>query len=251
MMAKNYFYTAIGAVVLIALFLTFWVEQSEDLKFREHAFPAGFRELVLQNESSPFDPILGLQNVPIQENKLKLSARDACDALFRDSLSPALGNANRKVQIASFFDYRCPYCKTLTRILSEVLSSHNVRVVYKEWPILGQSSILAARAALAAGRQGKYHAFHTRLMNSRFIPTSAYIEDIAITLGMNLDQLRADVDAGDITLSLQRTAAIASNLGFTGTPVLVVGRTIVHGAITRVQLERLIENEAIRPLMGC
>ena len=251
MIAKKLFCAALGAVILIAAFITFWIARSTDFKFRERAFPAGFRELAFENESSPLNPILGPLNAPIRENRLKLSTRDVCDAVFRDSLSPAFGNANGKVQIAAFLDYRCPYCKTLTKILSEITVSHSVRVVYKEWPILGNGSVLAARAALAAGRQGKYLAFHTRLMNSRFIPTSAYIESLAVELGMNLERLREDMNGSDVTLSIQSTAAIASDLGFSGTPVLVVGRTIVHGAITRVQLERLIENEAIQSLIVC
>ena len=80
----------------------------------------------------------------------------------------------------AFLDYRCPYCKKLTNILAKMQT--DIRTVYKEWPILGDSSLLAARAALAANKQGKYLAFHTRLMNSRLIRTAPYIEEIAIAL---------------------------------------------------------------------
>ena len=126
----------------------------------------------------------------------------------------------------AFLDYRCPYCKKLTNIMSK-MQADNVRIIYKEWPILGDSSVLAARAGLAADKQGKYIAFHTRLMNSRLIPTIAYIEEIAIELGMNPSQLREDMKSGSTTLSIQRTSALASALSLIGTPALVVGRTIV------------------------
>ena len=123
------------------------------------------------------------------------------------------------------------------------MQADNVRIIYKEWPILGDSSVLAARAGLAADKQGKYLAFHTRLMISSLIPTAAYIEGISVDLGMNQSQLRVDMDSQITTLAIQRTSALASTLSLIGTPALVVGRTIVQGEITRRQLDRLIENE--------
>ena len=123
------------------------------------------------------------------------------------------------------------------------MQADNVRIVYKEWPILGDSSLLAARAGLAADKQGKYLAFHTRLMNSRLIPTATYIDEIAAALGLNQSQLRLDMNSVATTLAIQRTSALASVLGLLGTPALVVGRTMVQGEITQSQLDRLIENE--------
>jgi protein-disulfide isomerase len=162
--------------------------------------------------------------------------------LFRDSDSPVSENPDSHIQIVVFSDYRCPYCKKLTAVLSE-MQGNNIRVVYKEWPILGDGSVLAARAGLAADKQGKYLAFHTRLMNSSFIPTASYIERIAADLGMNQSQLRIDMNSTATTLAIQRTSALASALSLSCTPSLVVGHTIVQGEITRSQLEGLIENE--------
>jgi protein-disulfide isomerase len=145
--------------------------------------------------------------------------------------------------VVQFFDYRCPYCRTLTKLLSEM--QERVRIVYKEWPILGTSSKLAARAALAAAKQDRYFAFHKRLMNSRFIPTAAYIDALAVELGINQAQLLEDMNASDTGDALQRNAVLASELGFSGSPGLVVGRTIVQGAIRQRQLESLIDNEVL------
>jgi protein-disulfide isomerase len=80
-------------------------------------------------------------------------------------------------------------------------------------------------------------------MNSRLIPTATYIDEIALALGLNQSQLRADMNSAATTLAIQRTFALASALGLLGTPALVVGRTIAQGEITQSQLERLIENE--------
>jgi predicted DsbA family dithiol-disulfide isomerase len=240
-----------GVVIITVLFagcLSFWIWRSPSLEFRERGSPRGFRELVLEAESSGFDPILGLPpNVSgvSKDDEAKLAVGRICDALFRDPNSPAVGSPYSKVHVVQFFDYRCPYCRTLTKFLAEM--QDRVRIVYKEWPILGTSSRLASRAALAAAKQDKYLPFHMRLMNSRFIPNTAYIDALAVDLGINQVQLLEDMNASDTDNALQRNADLASELGFSGTPGLVVGRTIVQGAIRRRQLESLIENEALLP----
>jgi protein-disulfide isomerase len=143
-----------------------------------------------------------------------------------------------------FFDYRCPYCKILSKILSQAQAKYRLRVVYKEWPILGESSELAARAALAANKQGKYQEFHTKLMNIGFIPTVGYIGDLAAELGLDRSRLSRDMNSDETTLALRRTSSLAKELGLFGTPSLVVGRTIIPGALSQTQLESLIEIEA-------
>lgn len=156
--------------------------------------------------------------------------------------SPAVENQDRQVQIVAFLDYRCPYCRKLSNIRSK-LPSDNIRIVYKEWSILGDSSVLAARAGLATDKQRKYLSFHMRLMKSRLVPTIAYIEEIANELTMNLLHLRLDMNSGRTMLAIGHASALASALGFIGTPALVVRHTIVQDKITQSQLERLIEDE--------
>jgi protein-disulfide isomerase len=244
---KKQAYAVLAAATLVVAYFLFSIVPPPKLEFRDRAFPAGFRDLVLETASSQLDPLFG----PRQSPPSRMDAREICDALFRDLGSPAVGDRDSRIQIVAFLDYRCPYCRKLTAILSG-LQTENVRVVYKEWPILGDSSILAARAGLAADKQGQYLPFHTRLMNSRLIPTAAYVEEIAAGFGMNRSQLRADMNSPGVTLAIQRNSALASALGLIGTPALVVGRTIVQGEITQSQLERLIENETqLRPPKAC
>jgi protein-disulfide isomerase len=239
---NNRVYVIPAAITLVAAYFLFPNLPPAKLEFRDRVFPRGFRDLVLESASSQIDPLSGLLQIPFAGAAPKPNVQEVCDALFRDPNAPAVGNQDSEVQIVAFLDYRCPYCKELTNIMSEI-QADNVRIVYKEWPILGDSSALAARAGLAANKQGKYLAFHTRLMNSRLIPTTAYIEEIAGELGMNPSQLRADMNSAITTLAIQRTFALATALSLLGTPALVVGRTIVQGEITRSQLDRLIENE--------
>ena len=239
---KNHIYAILAATALVATYFLFSIAPPPKLEFRDRAFPRGFRDLVLESASSQIDPLFGLQRSPLVGAASEQGSQEVCDALFRDSNSPAVGNRASEVQIVAFLDYRCPYCKKLTNIISK-MQADNVRIIYKEWPILGDSSVLAARAGLAADKQGKYLAFHPRLMNSRLIPTASYIEQIAVELGLNQSQLRTDMNSANTTLAIQRTSALASTLSLIGTPALVVGRTIVQGEITRRQLDRLIENE--------
>ena len=248
--SKNQIYAILTGATLVAAYFTFSIVRPPKLEFQDRAFPQGFRNLVMESVLSKFDPLFGLPPTPLVGAEPKQGAQEVCDALFRDPDSPAVGSRDSEIQIAAFLDYRCPYCKTLTNIISK-LQSDNIRIVYKEWPILGDSSVLAARAGLAANKQGKYLAFHTRMMNSKFVATVAYIEDIAVELGINLAQLNKDMNSELTTRAIQRTSTLASSLGFTGTPALIVGRTIVQGEITQSQLARLIENEILQPPLVC
>jgi protein-disulfide isomerase len=240
-------YTILIALIVVMGLFALWVVQPEKLSFRPTATPEGFRELVLQTPSSRPDMFLAGLPRSYEETSADLSdgtSLSVCDALFHDPASPAVGSAESALIIVEFFDYQCPYCKTLSVMLTDIQESEpRVRVIYKDWPILSKSSELAARAALAAANQEKYIAFHRRIMMARLIPTPAYIEEVSKKLGLDLVQLRKDMAADETTRALRRNARLASALGLIGTPVLVVGRTIVQGAITRAQLDRLIEIE--------
>src|SRR5664279_2983060 len=160
---KNFVYAILAATTLAAGYFSLSIIKSPNLEFHDRAFPPGFRDLVMESGSSRFDPIFGLPRMPAGHTLPGPSAQDVCNALFNDLDSPAVGNPRSEIRIAAFLDYRCPYCKKLSNIISR-LQGDNIRIVYKEWPILGDSSVLAARAGLAADKQGQFLAFHTRVM---------------------------------------------------------------------------------------
>jgi protein-disulfide isomerase len=232
------------AIACVTAYLVI-VGRPTQLTFHDRAFPQGFRDLIFDGTVSAPDPIFGLPPTT-RLGEAKPNQKEICDTLFRDPNSPIAGNRNGAIQLVSFFDYRCPYCKVLSGIMS-AMPTDNVRLIFHEWAILGDSSVLAARAALAADRQEKYLAFHTRLMNARLIPTLGLVDAVAGELGIDPARLRADMNSDSITLALQRSSTLASALSLMGTPSLVVGRTIVQGEITRSQLERLIDDEMRRP----
>ena len=239
----------VGLFLLSGYVATTW--RANGLDFVRSSSPLGYRELLLQGGGLPTSQLLtvGLNNSggagSVTE---KIDPQKLCTLLFDDPSSPRVGSDDSAIRMVTFFDYRCSYCRTLTKIISDLQSSGKFQVIYKEWPILGESSELAARAALAADKQGQYIALHKRLMDSRLIPTPQYIEALAKDLKLNVPQLLGDMGREEISASIQRSTALAAEFRFAGTPALVVGRTIVRGAITRAQLEQLIELEAVSDL---
>lgn len=233
-------------LVIIAGYVAYHAAAPAKLNFADLASPKGFRTLLLKGNSSAFDPFQGLLQDTETANSTHRPAQDVggiCERLLRDPSSPTIGSRNNTVSVVEFFDYRCPYCKVLTRSLSSIRADGLIHVIYKEWPILGQGSLLGARAALAAGKQGKYLEFHEALMRSRLIPTMEYIQHLSSKVDLNQEQLVKDMFSEETSSALRRNSALASSLGLVGTPVLVVGRTFVQGAVTQKQLEQLIAYE--------
>jgi protein-disulfide isomerase len=125
----------------------------------------------------------------------------------------------------------------------EAASQGSIKVYWHELPLLGEASISAAKAALAAQRQGAYVNFHKRLMRTAFQVTPQYIEALAKDLSIDQDQLVSDMESEAVFRNLQESSALAQIFGFIGTPAIVVGRTVVQGEISDGQLLRLIEQE--------
>jgi protein-disulfide isomerase len=141
------------------------------------------------------------------EQKLKSDADDKAKQalaarrkeIFDDPQTPVGGNPKGDVTLVEFFDYRCPYCKQVHPRLQELLAGdHNLRIAYKEFPILGAVSVGAARAALAAQRQGKYEAFHNAMMAVSGQITDETVYQVAKTVGLDVDRLKRDMAAPQI-----------------------------------------------------
>jgi protein-disulfide isomerase len=172
---------------------------------------------------------------------------DLCRALFADPGDPVVGDG--PVDLALFSDYQCPYCRVLSGLVLARAERGDVRAVFKEWPVLGPGSVTAARLALAADAQGDFARMHARLMRTAFIPTPDYAREVGEDTGLDPDRLLADMEDPARLAQFERVAALAGAFGFRGTPAMVVGRTVVEGAITEAQLDALIAAEAEGP--GC
>lgn len=163
------------------------------------------------------------------------------DLLERDPNAPVLGNPDGDVTLVEFFDYNCPYCRRAGTVVQEMIAADpNLRVVYREWPVLGENSVLAARAALASRQQGKYVEFHWALMGFEGRITESVIFDVAETLGLDVDQLRADMDGPEVAEHIQTSMELSRSLGFSGTPSFVVGSQTAPGFLEREDMEALV-----------
>jgi len=179
------------------------------------------------------------------KEKKEESAKQAITArrgeLLSDASAPVAGNPQGDVTIVEFFDYRCPYCKQVEPHLEALLKEDpKLRIVYKEFPVLGPESLYASRMALAAQKQGKYAPFHDAMMTAKGKITDETVLDVARSVGIDVARAKTDMSAPDIQEIIKRNYALADALDIQGTPAFIVGDTLVPGATDLDNLRRLI-----------
>ena len=164
------------------------------------------------------------------------------DALFNQPQGPMLGNPDGDVTIVEFFDYNCGHCRRTSGVIHDLLAGDSrIRVMLREWPILGLESQFAARASLAAHQQGKYEAFHRALMNLPGQATEDNVISTARTLGLDVERLRRDMASPEVEAHLALSGQLARALRLRGTPAFVVGNTVVPGFASLEQLQVLVQ----------
>ncbi len=167
------------------------------------------------------------------------------EPLEQNEGTPVIGNPDGDVTIVEFFDYRCGYCKRVHEALSEAVKADGkVRVVLKEFPILGPESVTATRAALGVfyTNPDKYPAFHEALMTSRGNLDEARVIDLAVSVGLEADAVKAAMKDRRVEMEIQHNMALAQALDISGTPAFVIGDELVPGAIDRAAFDELIKN---------
>lgn len=163
------------------------------------------------------------------------------DELARSTDAPVLGNPNGDVTVVEFFDYRCPYCKSVAGTFVELFEKDgNVRFVLKEFPILGPESEFAAKAALAAEKQGKYRELHLALMAFKGKLTNPDVLRLAADAGLDMTRLEKDMESPEIAASLKRNYEIGEAIGIRGTPAFIVGDDFIPGAISAEDMQQRI-----------
>ena len=161
--------------------------------------------------------------------------------LIEDGFSPVMGNPDGDVTVVKFSDYRCGFCKQAFPVVDALIASDpGVRVVIKEFPILGEESVLASRAALAASAidPDLYARLHAAMLTYRGQLTEASVMALAEQAGADMEALRREMDNPDIVTNIRATYALARDLRIEGTPSFVVGDRIVRGM---VQIDRMRE----------
>lgn len=160
--------------------------------------------------------------------------------LQQDRSSPASGAAGG-VTIVEFFDYHCGYCRRIEPTIEKLLRTNpDIRFVFKEFPILGPQSLMAAKASLAAHKQGGYLKFHQALLTLPGSISMDAIEQLAAKQGLNVAKLMSDMESPEVQSTLARNSELGRQVGVSGTPTFVIGTELVPGAMDAAAFEKLI-----------
>jgi protein-disulfide isomerase len=209
------------------------------------AFEGVVRDYLLKNPAVIREAMQVLQAREEAEKQAaaSLAMKQYRSELLQNANSPVGGNPKGDITIVEFFDYNCGYCKRVVPTVAAVLRNDpNVRVVYKEFAILGPQSVVAARAALAAKRQGKYHEFHVALMSAERADENS-VAATARALGLDYAQLVKDMGDPAIEEQLERNYRLATAIGINGTPAFVIGDRLVPGAVDEAAMMEIIATE--------
>ena len=168
--------------------------------------------------------------------KHKAAVKDHAQALFSSPDQVTLGNPNGNVTFVEFFDYNCGYCKhAMSDMLTLLKDDGNLKVVLKEFPVLGPGSVEAARVAVAVRMQDKsgkkYLEFHQKLLGGRGAADNARALAVAKEVGLDMDRLQKDMKSPEVEKTLQQDFKLAEALGLNGTPSYVIGNNVIVGAI--------------------
>jgi protein-disulfide isomerase len=204
-------------------------------------------EAILENPEIIMEAVRLLEERQLQEQQSAAAAilQSERFKLEQDPNAIVLGNPEGDVTVVEFFDYNCPYCRrAMPEVDTLIERDPNVRLVYREWPILGEGSVFAARAALAARKQGKYEEFHIAMMGMKGRAEETTVLRIARDVGLDVDQLRRDMESPEVEEHIQTSMELSNALGFSGTPSFVIGEALIPGF---VEADVLIQQvEAVR-----
>lgn len=182
-----------------------------------------------------------MQETIIQSNKV---------ALFSDPNTPAIGAKEPTVYLVEFFDYQCGHCKNIQRPIEALVKANpGLRVLFKEFPIFGQSSEFAAKVALAANLQGKYWPVHEALLASDNPMTEEKALAIAKKAGCDMKKLGQDIGSEKVTKALVTNRLLAESLQLEGTPALIFvnskqeNSVLIPGSMQQVGMQAEINKQ--------
>ena len=205
------------------------------------------RDYLMQNPEVLRDAMAALEQKQKQDEDAKRLqvVDDESRALFDSPFQATLGNPQAKVSIVEFFDYNCGYCKRALDDMAKIVKDPNVKVVLKDFPVLGPGSVEAAQVASAVRNQfkgDKFWAYHYKLLSTHGPVGKAQALSVAKDLGADMDLLARDLDKPDIKAGLQKNMQLADALSLTGTPSFVVGHDVVVGAVGYDELKGRLDN---------
>lgn len=155
------------------------------------------------------------------------------DLIYNSSRQVVLGDPNAPIALVEFFDYNCGYCKRALDDTLALLDEKDVKIILKEFPILGPGSVEAARVAVAVNLAApdRYLDFHKALLTGRGQADEKRAFTVIEELGMDADAIRAKMGDPEVANTLEEVYTVANRLGLSGTPTYVIGNEVVFGAV--------------------
>jgi protein-disulfide isomerase len=205
------------------------------------------RETLLQNPELIQEALVELERrntvAQAEQQRNAVSAEKA--RLTDPATSVIIGNPQGDVTIVEFMDYNCGFCKrAMEDVQTLAKNDPKLKVVLKDFPILGPDSVEASRVAVAAKNQlqgAKYFEFHNKLMGVKGRVNGAKALEIAKDAGADVERLRKDMDAPATRAAIEDTVALGDRLGLTGTPAFILGDEVVFGAVGAPALKQKID----------
>jgi protein-disulfide isomerase len=176
-----------------------------------------------------------------QEAAARSAISDMAGPLTRTPGDPVDGNPQGDVTLVEFFDVRCPYCRRMLPVMADLLRrDHNLRVVYKDIPILGPGSVLGSKALLAAEKQGGYLKLKDAVMTGPADVTPDTLRAAAAKSGLDWDRLQKDMADPAVQQRIDANLDLARKLDIQGTPAYVIGGKMLPGAVSLAELQEAV-----------
>ncbi len=188
---------------------------------------------------------LSKRQAAAEAEKHQAAVKKHAELIFNSPRGVVLGNPKGDVNFVEFFDYNCGYCKkAMADMLDLMKADPKLRVVLKEFPVLGPGSVDAARVAIAVRMQDptgkKYLDFHQKLLGSRGQADKARALAVAKEAGLDMARIEKDVVSPEVNATLMENFKIAEDMGLNGTPSYVIGNNVVVGALGLETLSKKI-----------
>ncbi|MEJ0077209.1 MAG: DsbA family protein [Alphaproteobacteria bacterium] len=181
-----------------------------------------------------------------ETEKARSAIKNHSDALFNSPRQVVLGNPQGDVTFVEFFDYNCGYCKRALSDMTTLLNNDpKLKIVLKEFPVLGPGSVEAAQVAVAVRMQDKtgkkYLDFHQKLLGGRGQVDKAKALAAAKDAGLDMARIEKDLKSDEVAKTLEESMKLAEALGLNGTPSYVIGNDVVIGAVGLAGLTQKIQ----------
>lgn len=200
-------------------------------------------DYILENPQLILESVSNFQKKSMEERRSGAMTKHR-DELQKDDGSPIAGNLNGDVTIIEFMDYNCHFCKdAFVTVDALIKADKNVRVVFKDYPILGPSSETAAKWALAAQKQKKYYEFHKALMQNKQPIDDDLLAKIAQDVGLDVEEAKKDAASGAVTMQIEKNRTLGGNIDVNGTPAFIIGDEVISGAMKLDAMQKKVSEQ--------